>query len=210
MSTTSRRRKARARRSSSGAPVGLALGVAAVLVVALAFALFGGGDDPAPSDFDLDAIAAPSIEGAPVTGQGGEAPAVVGASLLGGGEVAVPVQGEATMIVFLAHWCPHCNDELPVVEEWLDAGPLPDGVAVRTVATAIDPTRPHFPPDTWLGQRDWPIPAVVDTDGSIGEAYGITSYPAWVFVDADGTVVARAGGMTVDGLVDVAGALARG
>ena len=208
---TSRTRK-RSRRAGSGSSSSLTLGLAvgAVRLFAAGFAVFGGGDDEVASGFDLDAIAAPVVDGAPATGTGQVAPSVTGASLLGDGEVGLPVAGEGTMIVFLAHWCSYCNAELPVIEEWLAAGPLPDGVAVRTVATGIDPTRPNYPPDTWLGERGWTIPSVVDTDGSIGEAYGIGSYPAWVFVDAGGTIVARSGGTDAATLAQVATALASG
>ena len=32
------------------------------------------------------------------------------------------------MVVFLAHWCPHCNAEIPVLNEWRDSGEIPDGL----------------------------------------------------------------------------------
>lgn len=209
MSSTSRNRTSRASSGSSSSLI-LGLAVGAILVVAAGFAVLGGGDDAVASGFDLDAIATPVIDGARTTGTGEVAPVVTGASLLDDGEVTLPAAGEGTMVVFLAHWCSHCNAELPVIEEWLDAGPLPDGVAVRAVATGIDPSRPNYPPDTWLGERGWTIPSVVDTDGSIGAAYGITSYPAWVFVDATGTVVARSGGTDAATLAQVATVLATG
>lgn len=182
--------------------------VAVLIVVALGFALFGGsGDD---SDFDLDQLAAPSIDGAAVTGDGGAAPQVTAPALLTDEQQSLLADGEARMIVFLAHWCPACNAEVPVVTDWLDGEQLPDGVEVRAVATSIDPTRPNYPPDTWLDERDWPVPTLVDTDGTIAEAYGVTSFPTWVFVDASGTVVARSGAQPAEALTQAATALAAG
>jgi thiol-disulfide isomerase/thioredoxin len=192
--------------TSSSSNVLLIVGTVAVLLAAAAFAVLGGSDD---SDFDLDAIADPTIESTGTTAvEGQPAPEVSAPSLLGSGEEVIPVDGQGTMIVFLAHWCPACNNEVPVVVDWLEDDPLPEGVAVRTVATAIDPNANHYPPDTWLERRDWTAPTLIDTDGSIGQAYGIEGYPMWVFVDAEGTIVARGGAQTAEQLDQVAAALA--
>ena len=198
------------RRSSSSTP--LIIGGLVVVLVALGFAVFGGSDDPAPSGFDLATVTQPTIEGEPVpTGATGvPAPYVRGDALLSEGQNELPIEGEATMIVFLAHWCPACNAEVPVINSWLAEDGLPEGVELRTVATGIDPTRPNFPPDQWLRERSWTVPTIVDPDGSIAAAYGLEAYPYWVFVDRDGTVVGSSNAQPQGALVQIAEQLAAG
>ncbi len=197
------------RSSTSSSNLPLIIGTVVVLAAAVGFAVLGGGDDG--GDFDLETIAAPEVEeGAGPAQPGSAAPVVTAASLLDDGEETLPVEGEATMIVFLAHWCPACNERVPQYTEWLEENELPEGVQVRAVATAIDPQANHFPPDDWLERRDWPTPALVDTDGSIAQAYGVAGYPYWVFVDADGTVVQAGNVGDVAELQQVATALASG
>lgn len=198
-------------RSSSTIPV--VVGLVIVVGIALAFALGGGGDDGGGGgDFDLAAVPAPTIEGSAVaSGQTGvPAPTVRAAALLSEGENEVPVPGEATMIVFLAHWCPACNAEVPVINQWLTEDGLPEGTEVRTVATAIDDTRPNYPPDEWLRERNWMVPTLIDPDGSIAAAYGVDSFPYWVFVDADGLVVGAANAQSQEALAEIAESLAAG
>ena len=63
------------------------------------------------------------------------------------------------------------------------------------VATGTDPKRPNVPPSAWLEEEGWSQPVLADGDAyEVGTAYGLTSFPFWVFVDADGTVVARDSG----------------
>lgn len=198
------------RRSSSTTP--LVIGGLVVLLVALGFAVFGGSGDGGDqaAGFDLEAVARPTIEGDPVpTGATGvPAPSVVGDALLSEGQNELPIEGEGTMIVFLAHWCPACNAEVPVINAWLEEDGLPEGTELRAVATGIDPQRPNYPPDEWLRERSWTVPTIVDPDGSIAAAYGLDSYPYWVFVDRDGIVVGAANAQPQEVLVDIAERLA--
>ena len=36
--------------------------------------------------------------------------------------------GRPKVLLFLAHWCPHCQPEVPLVQAWLDSGGLPADV----------------------------------------------------------------------------------
>lgn len=121
---------------------------------------------------------APSLEGVAFNGQ----------------TVRLGADGRPKAIVFLAHWCPHCQAEVPAVQAWLDANGRPEGVDLYSVATAIDPSRPNYPPAAWLDREGWSVPVVVDGDGQAARAYGLTGFPYWVFVGADGTVVERRAG----------------
>jgi thiol-disulfide isomerase/thioredoxin len=189
----------------------LVIAVVVVLLVALGIALLGGGDEPGPG-FDPADYAAPTITGDAIApgASGVPAPEVRADALLSEGQLDVPKQGEGTMVVFLAHWCPHCNAEVPVINEWLEESGLPEGVELRAVATGIDPNQANYPPDEWLQGFGWAVPTLTDIDGSIRNAYGVDSYPKWVFVDAEGTVVGSSGSLTAADMADIANSLAAG
>lgn len=108
-----------------------------------------------------------------------------------GTPVSIKADGRPKLIVFLAHWCPHCQREVPVVQSWLDAKGMPAGVELVSVVTAIDPNRPNYPPDAWLAREHWQVPVIVDADGQIASSYGLTAFPYWVAVKANGTVAER-------------------
>jgi thiol-disulfide isomerase/thioredoxin len=103
--------------------------------------------------------------------------------------------GRPTLLVFLAHWCIHCRAEVPVLVDWQAAGKAPAGVDVIGVATGTDSTKPNFPPSAWLSGAGFPWPMMADsTSYDAAMAYGLTSFPYFVLVDAQGAVVARASG----------------
>ncbi len=112
-----------------------------------------------------------------------------------------------TWVVFLAHWCPHCNDEIPVINQLRDEGRIPDGVDVVGVSTAFNPGRPNWPPGEWLDELDWTFPAIpdgIDIERETyiaADAFGIGGFPFSVLIDGDGTVVERwSGGRPIDEL----------
>lgn len=127
---------------------------------------------------------------------GTQAPAISGTSLDGEDLTIEPGDGTPKAIVFLAHWCPHCQREVPVVTEWMAEGGVPDGVEVVGVATGIDRNRPNFPPQDWLERENWAAPTVIDGNNAVGRAYGLSTYPYWVLVDGNGSVVQRWSGET--------------
>lgn len=128
-----------------------------------------------------------------------------------GNEVTLPVEGESTIIAFMAHWCPFCQAELPLLkDEWND-GALPDGVNAAIVATATDEGQQNYPPSTWLvgGSDPWTETILLDSQESeTGQAFGLTSYPFFVVVGPEGQVLARTSGELgrdqLQALVDVA------
>ena len=48
---------------------------------------------------------------------------------------------------------------------------------------------------------------IIDEEGVIWERYGVTSQPAFTFINDDGTVETRGGAMGVEGLTEAAEAL---
>ncbi len=132
-----------------------------------------------------------TVQGDPAVGR--QAPIASGTDF-DGNPVELHSTGKPTAIVFLAHWCPHCQREVKDLGTWLSEGSLPDDVALLSVATSINPDRPNYPPDEWLAREKWAPPVLVDTTGAVAEAYGLSAFPYWVFLNADGTVAARATG----------------
>lgn len=109
-----------------------------------------------------------------------------------GEPVEVTWDGTPRLLLFLAHWCPACQDEVPWVQDAVDAGEVPDEIEIVAVTTWTDESRAEFPPQDWLESEDWTVPTLADDeDFSAAEAYGMTSSPFWVLVDGDGTVIAR-------------------
>ncbi|HEV8281097.1 MAG TPA: TlpA disulfide reductase family protein [Candidatus Limnocylindrales bacterium] len=121
------------------------------------------------------------------------APEVQGTSF-DGTPVAIANDGRPKVVLFLAHWCPHCQAEVPLVQAWVNSGGVPDGVDLISVATSIDPAAPNYPPDAWLAREGWTAPVLADSTNSVAGAYGLTKFPYWVFIGPDGTVRARASG----------------
>jgi cytochrome c biogenesis protein CcmG/thiol:disulfide interchange protein DsbE len=126
---------------------------------------------------------------------GTPAPTLRGADYQGNEVTIAPGTDGPMMVVFLAHWCPHCNAEIPVLLEWQESGEIPDGLQIYGVSTAVNPDEPNYPPDQWLQEKGWAWPVLADDDRlTAANAYGVTGFPYFVIVDADGNVVVRNSG----------------
>ena len=52
--------------------------------------------------------------------------------------------------------------------------------------------RPNYPPSAWFEREGWAQPTMIDDDNSSAlEALGLSTFPGFVFVDGQGTVVQR-------------------
>ncbi len=115
--------------------------------------------------------------------------------------------GGPVLVVFLAHWCPHCNAEIPRLLEWQQSGAMPADLKVVAVATAVSEGAPNFPPRQWLETKGWDWPAMIDQSqgaqsaGVAATAYGASGWPYLVLIGDDGLVKARyAGEMEISDL----------
>lgn len=142
--------------------------------------------------------------------RGRRLPEIRGASFTGQ-PVAITGNGHPKVILFLAHWCPHCQNEVPRLTAWLKGGGLPQGVEFYAVSTAAEAKRPNYPPSRWLQQEGWPAPVIADDPrDTVASAVGLSAFPFFVFVGADGAVVGRhAGEMNIDDLKARIAGLAR-
>lgn len=111
-----------------------------------------------------------------------------------GKPVEIAPNGKPTLITFLAHWCSHCQREVPVIQDWVDAGRAPADVNLVSVITAIDSSAPNYPPDAWLAREGWTVPIIVDPTNTAGTAYAVGSYPFFTILDGQGKVFVRLAG----------------
>ena len=179
-------------------------GVVVLVVVAVGVALLASRDAEQQAQTNVAQVSDVSIEGAPLPVFEGEEPdpamemqaPAFAATSFDGTEVSVlPGDGTAKVIGFFAHWCPHCQRELPRIADWMAVNQLPAGVEVIAVSTAVDAGRPNYPPSAWFEEEQWPAVVVRDSaDSEIGDAYGLRGFPYTVGVAADGRVVARVAG----------------
>jgi len=145
----------------------------------------------------------PTVEGdtLPVYAAGSEdvalgltAPSVTGADW-NGTPVTIEPDGTPKIVIFLAHWCPHCQAEVPVLQEWVDAGNLPDDVELISVATSTDRLRPNWPPQDWLEEEGWTAPVIMDDEiGTVAGNYGMSGTPFYVVLDGESKNLGRLSG----------------
>ncbi len=173
----------------------IAVFVAAALVVGAALPVAAGAKretskritvegKPLPASNKVGTVNDPAI--------GMAAPTVIGRNF-NSRRVELTDEGQPRILVFLAHWCPHCQAEVPRIVSLAAAGGL-DGVQVQAVATNTNRQLPNFPPSKWLKREGWPFKPVLADDASSTAfgAFGGDAFPFFVFVDADGLVAGRA------------------
>lgn len=191
-------------RSTRRAPrVGVTLilvGVAVIGLIAVIAILFTGGSTPTSAAVESRAVTVtgsglvPLPEGNEVDpAVGTTAPRLAGESFAG---EAVSVEpGNPTLLIGLAHWCSHCRAEVPRLVEWRRQGGVPPGVDVIGISTAVVEQRPNYPPSAWLENEQFPWPVIADSiEGDAATAIGLTSFPYFVMLADDGTVLWRASG----------------
>ena len=185
----------------------------AVIALALFVAVTLTGDGPpamtetAPVDVAGGPLTPIPADGSNDASVGAPAPTASGVNFE---DEAVDLLNEdgGTILVFLAHWCPHCQAEVPRIVEHL-GGSLPEDVELVGVPTSTDPTQGNYPPSAWLEAEDWPFDVLVDSeDNELAQAYGVQSFPAFVAVGPDGNVQLRGSGELstagLDALVEAA------
>jgi cytochrome c biogenesis protein CcmG/thiol:disulfide interchange protein DsbE len=193
--------------------------VAGVIVLIVAAALIavlatGGSDDSTDASDTSGEVAqsrpveitgeplAPFADPAADPAVGQASPVVAAAGFDGTPMTIGGASDNPTMLVFLAHWCPHCNAEIPALLEWRDSGAIPPDLQIFGVSTAVSPDRPNYPPGQWLQDKGWEWPVLADdVEFTAGTAYGVTGFPGVILIDADGNVVVRGSGeISIDDL----------
>ena len=143
-----------------------------------------------------DALPAFDSAANPDPAVGMTAPTLTGKSFTGN-VVTTESTGTPTLTIFLAHWCPHCQREVPLLVEWEKSGKMPAGIDIVAVATGTDSANPNYPPSEWLARENFPAtwPVMADSADKVGgNAFGLGGYPYFVLVGGDGKVLWRASG----------------
>ena len=189
--------------SSSNKSVWLIGGIAALIAVAaiIAVASQSGSDEVVAGIEEFGQVevvgqALPEpIKGEADKAVGMTAPVLTGKGFTGNKIVTSP--GAPTLLVFLAHWCPHCQREVPLLVQWQRDGLVPSGLDVIGIATSSDPASPNFPPSEWLAREEFPAlwPVMADSgEKTAATAMGVSGFPFFVLIDADGKVALRISG----------------
>lgn len=134
----------------------------------------------------------------PIMVQGYDDPAIglpapeIKAFGLDGSEIFIGGEGPTTLIMVLAHWCPHCRNEVRELSAFLGESEAMDRVRMITLLTSINEERANFPPHTWLEMEEWPLPSIVDTSSSqIATALGVSSFPFFIVLNDKGEIELR-------------------
>jgi len=186
-------------------------GLALVVVIGIVIAISGGsgdgsGDDGTAIDRDAAVFGNVTVDGTALPQFAATAgdPAIglvaptVGGETPEGDAATAGGAGEPTLVVFLAHWCPHCQVELPRLVDLTEQGAF-DGVRTVAVLTGSNSDAPNFPPVPWIDREGWTGDVLLDDESSTAaRAFGLDSYPYVVVLDGDGAVVGRAAGELPD------------
>jgi cytochrome c biogenesis protein CcmG/thiol:disulfide interchange protein DsbE len=124
-------------------------------------------------------------------------------STFDGSTLSITNDGVPKAIIFLAHWCPHCQNEVENLTSWFGQNTLPAGIEIVAISTGVDVSQPNYPPSKWLA--GFPIPTIVDdANSSSARSFGLAGFPFVVLVNADGTVAQRIEGeISPDSLVQM-------
>ena len=198
-------------------------GVTLAIVIALVIALVAGGSKDSSitptSDGSVSVgenqpveVVGDALEALPESGTdpaiGLVAPTINGHTFDGSNLSVTPGDGKPYMVVFLAHWCPHCNREVPRLIEWQASGAIPADLQIIGVSTAVASDRPNYPPSQWVVDKAWPWPVIADSEAmDAANAYGVSGFPFFALVGADGKVKVRASGeIEIDQLTQIVNA----
>jgi cytochrome c biogenesis protein CcmG, thiol:disulfide interchange protein DsbE len=175
--------------------IGGVLGLGLVIAIAVS-AVSGGGnadEEAAFGEVTVEGEELPVFGGDPAAdvAPGLTAPTVTGEGL-DGSTVSIAPDGNPKVVLFLAHWCPHCQDEVPDVVDWMEAGNMPEGVDFYAISTLAQRLRGNWPPSDWLASEGWSVPTIQDDrSNSASAAFGMQGTPFWVVLNGDNTVIAR-------------------
>lgn len=191
----------RVRPTGPGRSIAVAL-VGAVSLALIAALTLGGGDDEAkgPDGVETGPVVVsgdglPEFAGIPGDSAVGRIAPDFDATTFDGQDVLIrPGEGSGYVLAFFAHWCPHCQAEVPKLVEWIGRAGIPAGVEVVAVSTSVRLDRGN-PPRAWLAGEGWNLEAVRDNEiGTLAKAYGLSSFPYFVVIGTDGRVRNRVGG----------------
>lgn len=115
-----------------------------------------------------------------------------------GEAVTIGPDGRAKAVYFLAHWCPHCQDEVKLLKQLIEAGDKPDDVDIYGVTIAVRDDADNYPPSAWMA--DFPGTVMRDTiENEAAIASGVSGIPYVLYLDGENRLISRSiGSLTED------------
>ena len=97
-------------------------------------------------------------------------------------ELASLVHEKPTMLVFWATWCPSCNEEIPILNQWSERYPHLQILAVN-VEESGNRVR------AFAKKKQIRYPVLLDEKGEVAQLYGLVGIPASVLLAKGGRVI---------------------
>ena len=106
-----------------------------------------------------------------------------------------PADGTARAWLVWTHWCPYCQQELPVVADWHEnrSAEYPN-LELVSITTSMDDSAAN-PLIPYLEANQFTFPVLMDESGVLTRQLGVNAFPFWVFTGPDGTVIGRTAGL---------------
>ena len=154
--------------------------------------------DTTASAHPLEVVAAASLEGK-------AAPDFKLPTLEGKTVSLASLKGHIVVLDFWATWCGPCKMSLPHLQKLYEAQ-KDNGVAVF----AIDQQEEPKDVQAFVQETKLAVPVLLDSDGKVGEAYGVEGIPQSVVIDKDGKIKKIISGFDPsdpDGLMKLVGSI---
>jgi peroxiredoxin len=185
----------------------LLLSGVAVLVIALVL-LFNGdffsGDPDGASLESLPAFSEPTELGLAASSRNVPLPVVGDEALdftlldLDGNRVTLSeLRGRPVLLNFWATWCPPCRLEMPELQQTQQ-----DYEAQNLVVLTINEAESAEQVRDFFDELGLTMPAVLDSDGDVGNAYGAAFLPSTIFINPDGVITAMHRGIISRSQID--------
>ena len=135
---------------------------------------------------------------------GSVAPAFSVVDLSGTTQTLGSAKGEVTLLQFWASWCPHCRHDVELLK---DVFAKYQGKGVRIVTVSMDQDQKALA--TFLQGQPLPYPVVAayskpnTPESRLPDLYETQGIPAYVFVDARGTIADVMAGSMAESRVDL-------
>lgn len=201
---------AQAAKASQNRKIAIIGVIAAVVIVAGLFAVLSGGSKKTGNVEGVGEVHAVTVTGAaldpmPDTSGGatdpglGKKPPELSGKTFDGSSISIVPGGKPKLVIFVAHWCPHCRAEVPRIVQWMNSEQKPKNLDLVAVSTAVNRSPVNYPPSKWFQTEKFTVPVLTDDkDSSAAAAWGLPGYPYLVMLRADGTVAARTSGEFAD------------
>ncbi len=175
-----------------------------VILAIVAIISTSGGDDEDNTDVRVLESQAVKVTGAslqpkPESGDdpavGSQIPTIEGKTFTSEPVTISPSDGRAKVVFVVAHWCPHCRKEVPLLSDWISANKSKYPVDYYALSSSVQPTGANYPPSRWLEDEKFPAITIADDRNNTGAtALGLGGFPYMIFVDKKGNIVSRTSG----------------